>query len=171
MLLIQQIAGPIGCIVCITADRSYGGIPPRSVAPTGNAMMILAVGQDEALLVSRAAVLCKTTAEVMRAGPDGALGLLRQKRFDAIVLCHTLSIQESIDLANAAHGRGTLVVQVLPGSSSNQGYESIPADVLADADPERLVSQVAEVLHRTGTSAFPIFGAGVHEAKKYDDSL
>jgi hypothetical protein len=108
---------------------------------------ILAVGLDEGLLTSRVAVLCKTKADVVRAGPADALGLLRQKRFDAIVLCHTLSIQESIDLANAAHGRGTLAVQVLPGCSSNQGYESIPADVLADADPERLVSQVADLLN------------------------
>src|ERR1700679_793506 len=47
-------------------------------------MIILAVGQDEALLVSRAAVLCKTNAEVMRAGPTDALGLLQQKRFDLV---------------------------------------------------------------------------------------
>jgi hypothetical protein len=133
-------------------------------------MIILAVGQDEALLVSRAAVLCKTNAEVMRAGPTDALGLLQQKRFDLVVLCHTLAMQQSVDLCSTAHGGGIRVVQVLPRVSSSQNYESIAADILADADPERLVNQVADLLRLAGASGFPNLGRTLPQPKIGDYS-
>ena len=51
---------------------------------------ILVVGNDSALLSSRAAVLKRITSDVVQASPKDALSPPARSEFDLAVLCHTI---------------------------------------------------------------------------------
>ncbi len=57
---------------------------------------ILAVGADLALLHTRGLVLEQTGAELYGAQMEPALALLQAEFFDVVVLCHTLSEQDTL---------------------------------------------------------------------------
>jgi DNA-binding response OmpR family regulator len=73
---------------------------------------ILAISKDDSLLVTRAAVLRRTNAEVIAAKANEAKKLLKERRFDLVVLCHTLSPEETLEIASLAHQQ-TIAVPVL----------------------------------------------------------
>jgi DNA-binding response OmpR family regulator len=64
---------------------------------------ILTISHDEMLLATRAAVLRKTKAEVVAATANEAKKILKTRQFDLVVLCHSLSIEETLEIASLAH--------------------------------------------------------------------
>ncbi|WP_213806854.1 hypothetical protein [Granulicella sp. dw_53] len=113
-------------------------------------LSILAIGRDERLLDTRSAVLRRTKAEVTQAKPEAGVRLLQTTRFDLVILCHSLSLEESIEIAEAAHRRpeGVHVLQVITGALWGQNYEGVPVDGLIESDPERLVEKVVVLSKR-----------------------
>src|SRR5580698_6363933 len=73
---------------------------------------ILSISQDDGLLLSRAAVLRKTDAEVIAAKANEAKKILKTRRFDLVVLCHSLSPEEILEIVSLAHHQ-TIAVPVL----------------------------------------------------------
>jgi DNA-binding response OmpR family regulator len=73
---------------------------------------ILTISQDEMLLATRAAVLRQTKAEVVAAMASEAKDILKSRQFDLVVLCHSLSPEETLEIASLAHQQ-TIAVPVL----------------------------------------------------------
>jgi CheY-like chemotaxis protein len=74
---------------------------------------MLAVGSDEALLRTRVAVLHRFKASVTHANLDTALKILHITSFDLVMLCHSLSLADTVrigglDLCFAACYRGSV---------------------------------------------------------------
>jgi hypothetical protein len=111
-------------------------------------LSILAVGQDEGLLATRAAVLRRAKADVMQAKPVAAVRMLRTTSFDLVVLCHSLSRVESTGITKAARRRadGARVLQVITGALRGTGSEGVPVDCVAEGDPGRLAHRVSALL-------------------------
>lgn len=59
---------------------------------------ILAIGNDDGLLTSRAALLRRVTSEVTASGYAAAVELLKIRSFDLVVLCHTLSLKQTREI-------------------------------------------------------------------------
>jgi DNA-binding response OmpR family regulator len=110
---------------------------------------ILAIGQDPGLLSSRAAVLRKSKADVITADLVDAVAALKNQRFDLVVLCHTLSTEEMMDLGRAAHRlqNGVRVLQVVSDTEPYQQDYSVDADDVSPSNPARLVDKVIDMLH------------------------
>jgi CheY-like chemotaxis protein len=109
---------------------------------------ILAVSKDEVLLASRAAVLRKTNAEVIEANASEAKNILKAQQFNLVVLCHSLTPAETLEIASLAHQQ-TIAIPVLK-VVSNAGFASewrfIAPDAVTSCDPKALVEKVAELL-------------------------
>jgi hypothetical protein len=116
----------------------------------GKAMRtILAISQDDSLLITRAAVLRKTNAEVIAAKANEAKKILESRRFDLVVLCHTLSPEETLEIASLVH-RQTIAVPVLKVISNTEfasEWRFIGPCSAASCDPKILVETVAELLN------------------------
>ena len=113
----------------------------------GNDMRsILAVGLDAGLLHTRAAVLRRTNAEVTQAEPEAAIGILKLIPFDVVLLCHTLSVVDSIRITQAARQCDACVLQVVTGALWSPSYDDVPVDGLCEADPVLLLDRVGEAL-------------------------
>jgi CheY-like chemotaxis protein len=80
---------------------------------------ILTVGQDETLLNTRAAIFRKMQADVVAANLGQAMHILEVDHFDLIVLCHTLSTSEMINISDLAHDRNpaTRVLKIIATAS------------------------------------------------------
>ncbi len=115
-------------------------------------MTILAVGQDSGLLSTRAEVLRRTGADVVESGSAAAIELLETTRFDAVVLCHSVSAQEAEAIGRAAHQPeySVPVIQVIPISSRNRSSRPGVADAISEADPAMLVNHVIQLLNAVG---------------------
>jgi CheY-like chemotaxis protein len=109
---------------------------------------ILTVGHDDALLVTRAALLRTTPATVVAAKAQEALKLLKEKQFDLVILCHTLSPEEMIAVASLAHHQqiGTRVLKLVSGEFVGVPTNSVAADDEAICEPKSLVAKVSEML-------------------------
>jgi hypothetical protein len=108
---------------------------------------ILAVGLDGDLLHTRVAVLKRTSADVTHGNPDAAIKILEVVPFDIIVLCHTLTPDDSTRVADAAHiWPKTYVLQVISNAMWSPSYEDVPVDGLCESDPGRLVERVMALL-------------------------
>jgi DNA-binding response OmpR family regulator len=109
---------------------------------------ILAISQDERLLTTRAAVLRKSNAEVIEARADEAKKILKARQFDLVVLCHSLTVEETLEIASLAH-RQTIAIPILR-LVSNAEFASewtfITPDAVASGDP-RVLERVAELLN------------------------
>ena len=112
---------------------------------------ILLVGQDGGLLYTRAAVLRQAKADVVTADFTNAVETLRNQRFDLVVLCHTLSLEEMIELGRAAHElqNGVHVLQVVSDIRPYGQVDPVAGDDVARSKPEILVNKVSELLHLT----------------------
>jgi CheY-like chemotaxis protein len=105
---------------------------------------ILAVSQDEGLLITRSAVLRKANAEVVAARADEALKLLKERQFDLVVLCHTLTPEETDQLTLLAHRlKNVDVLEVLKVTEPNLGRRR---ECSAVSQPQALVAKVIEML-------------------------
>jgi hypothetical protein len=110
---------------------------------------ILSVGNDSTLTKSRGAVLATALeAEVVAVDPPVALLLLRDQRFDLVVLCHTVTPEQGGILLQAARNQSppakTLLVDPLFSGSltiSQTGERIGPS-----ADPAVLVTQAKQLL-------------------------
>jgi hypothetical protein len=109
---------------------------------------ILSIGQDCGLLFSRAAVLRQAKADVITADFRDAMETLANQRFDLVVLCHTLSAEEMIELGRAAHElqKGVRVLQVVSETEPYLGDVDVNADDVSPANPATLVDKVVEML-------------------------
>jgi CheY-like chemotaxis protein len=119
---------------------------------TGKVMVtILAVGQDPGLLYSRAAVLRQSKADVRTANFGDAIQTLTDQRFDLVVLCHTLSAKQMIEVERAAHElqNGVLVLKVVPDILPRQQDDTVDVDDVSLSNPESLVDKVVRLLHLT----------------------
>jgi DNA-binding response OmpR family regulator len=109
---------------------------------------ILAISHDEALLASRASLLRKTNAEVIGAKASEAENILKAQQFDLIVLCHSLTPAETLEIASLAH-QPIIAIPVLKiVSDIESASESIliAPDVVTSCDPKVLVEKVTEFL-------------------------
>jgi DNA-binding response OmpR family regulator len=106
---------------------------------------ILSVSQDESLLVTRSEVLRRANAEVVAARANEAKRLLKERQFDLVVLCHSLTPQETDELASLAQHltNGGHVLEVLKISELNRGLRREEAVV---PQPRALVAKVIEIL-------------------------
>ena len=105
---------------------------------------ILTISQDERLLVTRAAVLRRTKAEVIAATASEAKKILKAQKFDLVVLCHSLSIQETLEIAALAHQQ-TIAIPVLKVVANEpvSEWRLIGPDLTA---PGMLVERAAQLL-------------------------
>jgi hypothetical protein len=108
---------------------------------------ILLVGDDIALLTSRAAVLASKKLEVVFCAARELATHSEGETFDLIVLCHSLS--EDARGASVRTGRkrwpGVRVLQVLKHAYQTSSVES-DADAVTTADPGLLVENVMKLL-------------------------
>lgn len=116
---------------------------------------ILAVGQDQGLLATRAAILRRCHASVLEARASEAIKILKAQRFDLVVLCHTLSAEEMTELVGLAHlqASDSQVLEILKATEAAWGHLPSGADDMALSQPETLIAKVIEMLSvpaRTG---------------------
>jgi hypothetical protein len=108
---------------------------------------ILAVGSDEGLLRTRVAVLQRTKASVTHANPETALKLLATTPFDLVVLCHSVSLADTVRIAEAAHRWADVyALQLVSGALWSPSYDGVPVDGLCESEPSRLVERVMKLL-------------------------
>jgi len=112
---------------------------------------ILLVGEDELLLQTRAAVLHTVGAETITCRAAGALSLLQQRRFQLIVLCHSIAsdVCEALTEAIAARWPAARILMVSPIRLCDQESALPGIDAISSADPERLVGRTVELLGRS----------------------
>ncbi|WP_433963843.1 hypothetical protein [Tunturiibacter gelidiferens] len=109
---------------------------------------ILAISQDAILLASRAAVLRKTNAEVIEAKASEAKNILKARQFDLVVLCHSLTPAETLEIVSLAHQK-TIAIPVLKVVSNIEFASErtfIAPDVVTSCHPKILLEKVAELL-------------------------
>lgn len=107
---------------------------------------VLAVGNDQNLLLTRASVL-NTRWFTSIASSQGALNLLKEKPFDILVLCHSISSKEAIALMSSVQ-RGfpkirILVLEMLPGS---RAHLNSCATVVSSGDPSKILDAIERLL-------------------------
>jgi hypothetical protein len=110
---------------------------------------VLLVGEDRALLETRAALLRTTGAETLCSGSATALAVQASREFDLIVLCHTLSSQSCLAITAATQARWpqTRILQITPARFWDHS-PTISVDAVTSADPERLIDRTNELLAR-----------------------
>lgn len=158
-------------VMCGVRHRRLHGITPRLVyKPRIHArhsasqnigsvrkpmFSILVVGRDDRLLATRAAVLSRMTPHIEQAIPSVALNKLSEHGCDLVVLCHSLTVEESAEIANAAHAKSEKirVIQVLALANARTGYEDIPADDFSEAEPSALVEKARRLMNGFDNSA------------------
>ena len=117
---------------------------------------ILTISQDEMLLTTRAAVLRRTEAEVIAAMANEAKKILKSRKVDLVVLCHSLSKEETLEIAALAHQQtiAVPVLKVVSNADPISEWRFIAADSTAPCEPKKLVQKVAELLRgsQSGTN-------------------
>ena len=106
---------------------------------------ILSISQDERLLLTRNAVLRRTDAEVIAARANEAKKILKTRRFDLVVLCHSLSPEETMEIASFAHEQ-TVAIPILRVAANSEPVSEWTFVAAASSDPRILVEKVAELL-------------------------
>ena len=118
-------------------------------------LAILVVGEDAALLSTRAAVLRGAGAEVVCTDAEHAEEMLKSVRFDLVAICHTLHEKDGRRvLAAARRSSGTKVLLVDAVSERNWSYLGSDCDARVDANPEGLVRKAIELLE--GVAKAPV---------------
>ena len=109
---------------------------------------ILTISQDEMLLATRAAVLRQTKAEVVAAMASEAKDILKSRQFDLVVLCHSLSPEETLEISSLAHQQtiAVPVLTVIPNADHVSERRVIAPDSVASCDPRMLIEKVAGLL-------------------------
>jgi DNA-binding response OmpR family regulator len=109
---------------------------------------ILTVGKNSDLLWSRAETLRRTGAEVRTAHLKEAVAILKAESVDIVILCHTLSELEMMEVASLAREKAptTRVVYLTLTGMDDLRIES--ADAVVTGRPETLVAKVKELQRR-----------------------
>jgi hypothetical protein len=94
---------------------------------------------------TRAAVLRRTKAEVIAATASEAKKILKSRKSDLVVLCHSLSREETLEIASLAHQQtiGVPVLNVVSNADPVSEWRFIAPDSVASCDPKRLIEKVA----------------------------
>ena len=108
---------------------------------------ILSVGLDRSLLFTREMVLQQTGAEVWSAGVEPALALMQSDFFNVVLLCHTLSEQDVLQISKLLDLFWPVSRVVLLGERSNIG--SVPPEVPSQTGPLTLVEKTVRLLAHT----------------------
>ncbi len=115
---------------------------------------ILAVGSDEGLLRTRVAVLQRTRADVTHANPEIALRILVTTPFDLVVLCHSVSLGDTVRIADAAHRWvDVYALQLTTGALWSLDYDGVSVDGLCESEPTKLVERVMKLLSKQADQA------------------
>ena len=109
---------------------------------------ILAISKDEGLLITRAAVLRRSNAQVTTATANEARKILKSGQFDLVVLCFSLSVEETLEIAFLAHPQTIAIPvrKVVPNLDPVSEWRLIGPYSTAPWDPGTLVERVAELL-------------------------
>lgn len=109
---------------------------------------ILLVGNDLRLLTTRAAVLAKTKASVIYCNALEAEQIFQSDSFDLIVLCHTLTGEQSAEVTGIANQKlpGTKILMITSSTSEDRPPKGVVFDGLVSSDPAGLVSRASRLL-------------------------
>lgn len=109
---------------------------------------ILLIGEDDFLLETRAAVLRETGAETVRSTVGDALPQLQARRFNVVILCHSIPehLSETLAVLIRQNWPATEILQI----SATRDYEECTGDgvTVSSATPERLIATVVSLLGR-----------------------
>jgi hypothetical protein len=108
---------------------------------------ILLVGNDVALLSTRALVLSKAQAKVTEATPSQVDGLREASGIDLVFMCHTLDEDQRASLALKAHEDWPMarILQIAPIRNMNLAVPTY-ADEVVSPQPDALVDTVRRLL-------------------------
>ena len=138
--MVQAQPTPLATVLPATASAS---------TQIGEVMRtILTISQDKVLLATRAAVLRRTNAEVVAATASEAKKILQSRQFDLVVLCHSLSPEETFEIASLGHQEtiAVPVLTVIPNVDPVSEWRFIASDSTASCDPRMLIEKVAGIL-------------------------
>jgi hypothetical protein len=109
---------------------------------------ILCIGKDPQLLGTRAALLRLTGAEVFTSDLHDAPAALDQRNFDLVLLCHSFSIDEALQMQEAVHRQFPRMQVVRLTSSRGVGsYRATGGfDAIVDVEPATLLRTVIALL-------------------------
>jgi len=117
---------------------------------------ILLVGNDFRLLGTRAAVLGRTGASVVCGNTVQAPKILSAEKFDLVVLCHTLPVEEVEKTTAIIHRLcpQTKILQVVSDvwRESRYRYKDNGLDATSSAEPNCLIHRAAELLQMMPTA-------------------
>ncbi len=113
---------------------------------------ILSIGLDAPLLFTREMVLRQTGAEVWSAKVEPALALVQSQFFDVVLLCHTLSEQDVLQLSKLLDLFWPVSRVVLLGERSAIG--SVALEVPSQTAPLTLVDKTVRLLAHTREQRF-----------------
>ncbi|HEY6489762.1 MAG: hypothetical protein WCC26_08575 [Terracidiphilus sp.] len=117
---------------------------------------ILCVGEDIALLETRAALLLAATgADVRWSATRDAVATIEQGSFDMVVLCHSAGSEEAQRIYEAAHRRGTQA-QVLRLTAFWDGGASRATtsfDATTSVEPKALIRAATALLRERAEDA------------------
>jgi hypothetical protein len=113
-------------------------------------LAILLIGEDLRLLATRAAVLRKVDAEVDLGRPEEFTARMTARRYDLLVLCHTLREKDSEAITTLAH-QGWPEVRILQIVRERWMEKPVRHGVaaLSTPEPKRLVERARELLPTT----------------------
>ena len=99
--------------------------------------------------MSRSAVLRKADAEVIAARANEAKKILKTRRFDLVVLCHSPSPEETLEIASLAHEQTVAIpiLKIVANSEPVSEWTFVAPGAAASSDPRILVEKVAELLN------------------------
>ena len=110
--------------------------------------LILAVGQDSAILNSRSSVLRTAGYAVeLSMSVKQAIERFRERHFDLVVLCHSLPLEDRLILVKLIRASGSQV-PVLTVSPADFGSEDLENPTVG-SHPSELLDGVEEVLTRS----------------------
>jgi DNA-binding NarL/FixJ family response regulator len=107
---------------------------------------ILAVGNDEALLLTRAALL-GTRWSVLTAGSEDMWELLQKEKFKVLVLCHSFADDEAISLVNLVRQKyPTLQILALETSVGSADHLNATATAVSTDGPLEMFQKIEVLL-------------------------
>jgi hypothetical protein len=111
---------------------------------------ILLVGNDLRLLMTRAAVLARTSATVVYCNAIEAAQSLQSESFHLVVLCHSLTESQIAEMTAMVHRKlpTASVLRVVSDLSQETPLGGTAFDATSPSDPDRLIRRTAELLHQ-----------------------
>lgn len=113
---------------------------------------ILLAGNDLRLLSTRAPILAKTKASVVSCNAMEAMTILETEIFDLVVLCHSLTEKQAVEITEVVHRRlpKTRVLMIVSDISQERSDGQLAFDETSSPYPDDLIRRTSELL-----TAFP----------------